>query len=179
MAKTCNPPRTPARARRSSTKPSMRSPSSSARRAAARPSGPTERRPRRDMDVERPVAAYVEAGTLAHRWLRRMAEVTVCTSCSSRVTGERSRCVMVGVGKRLPFSRWQCRLCGVGVVVSLSTCLLMSMSACRRVQYLDVGSSTHRDSSAPSAQPATAARATEMEAGGGGCKYTWQGTLHF
>jgi hypothetical protein len=43
------------------------------------------------MDAGMPELAYVDAGTDAQRWFRRMADVTVCTSCSSRVTVERSR----------------------------------------------------------------------------------------
>jgi hypothetical protein len=47
----------------------------------------------------RPEDANVEAGTDDdQRMLRRMAEVTVCTSCSRRVTGERSMWLMAGAG---------------------------------------------------------------------------------
>lgn len=79
-------PETPVSARRSVTKLPMRSPSSSRLRAIGVPA-----RLCRDSCAGRPDDAYVDAGTEDdHRIFRRMADVTVCTSCRRRVTGERS-----------------------------------------------------------------------------------------
>jgi len=88
---------TPVRFRLRSMNASMRSPSSSALRfpRAGSELAVVDRRPRDEMDAGMPELAYVDAGTLAHRWLRRIADVTVCTSCRSSVTGERSSAAMV------------------------------------------------------------------------------------